>query len=255
MNKSENTTQTDMFCSGYCERCETVHTLGINDAREQSLLLMEKLDQACRIDFTVPNSEADPAMSTDYVFGKARGQMFGVMTYINSNNDKGVAYAFSGQYNAIWEVDGWVPPIVDTQEFKDLTQNKALEIMAISAEMENLVKGTEKYGELGLLRKTMSRALMDKIRYIYKLPNFRGETRVLPEIPPSGKGIPAGTGDCCAPKLLNFAALNNLRPLGIAEFYYGKENKSATKQHKTFYPPCKDKCSLILGYMLCGLKT
>ena len=40
------------------------------------------------------------------------------------------------------------------------------------------------------------------------------------------KGIPTGTGDCCAPKLLNFAAQNNLRPLGISEFFWGRENKS-----------------------------
>jgi tRNA pseudouridine32 synthase/23S rRNA pseudouridine746 synthase len=34
-------------------------------------------------------------------------------------------------------------------------------------------------------------------------------------------GFPAGTGDCCAPKLLHEAALRGLKPVGLAEFWFG----------------------------------
>jgi tRNA pseudouridine32 synthase/23S rRNA pseudouridine746 synthase len=63
-----------------------------------------------------------------------------------------------------------------------------------------------------------------------------------------------GVGECCAPKLLNYAALNGLKPLGLSEFYWGKENKSGTRKHGEFYPACAEKCQPILGFMLCGIK-
>ncbi|MGP1587117.1 MAG: RluA family pseudouridine synthase [Treponemataceae bacterium] len=62
--------------------------------------------------------------------------------------------------------------------------------------------------------------------------------------------IPTGTGDCCAPKLLNYAYANNLKIISMAEFFYGNEPSSGQKKHKNFYPPCDEKCSLILPKML-----
>jgi len=35
------------------------------------------------------------------------------------------------------------------------------------------------------------------------------------------RGFPAGVGDCCAPKLLHDAALRELRPVAMAEFWFG----------------------------------
>ena len=62
----------------------------------------------------------------------------------------------------------------------------------------------------------------------------------------------AEVSHCCAPKLLNQAALAGLAPLSLAEFYFGRENRSQTRQHGRFYAPCTDKCSALLGFMLCG---
>lgn len=91
---------------------------------------------------------------------------------------------------------------------------------------------------------------MKDIQALYNLTNFRGETRSLTDIFPT-IGIPTGTGECCAPKLLNHAALNGLTPLGLSEFYFGKESKSGEKQHGVFYPACAEKCQPILGFLLC----
>ena len=50
------------------------------------------------------------------------------------------------------------------------------------------------------------------------------------------------------PKLFSYAYKNNLIPESLAEFYYGKE--TATKKHKEFYPPCREKCRFILPLLL-----
>ena len=204
-------------------------------------------------DFELPPEKRNPDFSTDYVFGKARGQMFGIMTYLDHEGCEQSAKAFSGQYNGHWEIPGWVPPIINPHEFQNLTESTEMEIKKIGREMAELDTENAEHKALSSRRKKLSQNLMREIHSIYRVHNFRNETRSMPEIIYGSKGIPTGTGDCCAPKLLNFAACNGYTPLGIAEFYYGRENRSRTKQHKQFYPSCTEKCGLILGYMLCGL--
>ena len=251
MNNSQN--NSELSSSGFCTSCNTIHSLRASIAVPHCHSLMNQLDEFRRIDFDSCESKPDPSFSTDYLFGEARGQMFGVMVYMDAAGKIHTAKAFSGQYNGKWKAGGWVPPIIDVKEFDELTSFTERKIKSIGREMAKISKGTPEYHELGLARKKLSRELMRKIHAIYRIKNFNGETRTMPEIVNNIKGIPTGTGDCCAPKLLNYAARNNLTPISIAEFYYGKENRSGTKIHKNFYPSCSDKCGLILGYMLCGL--
>ena len=69
-----------------------------------------------------------------------------------------------------------------------------------------------------------------------------------------GPAMPTGTGECCAPKLLHHAATHGLTPLGLAEFYVGRTNRSGTRRHGEFYAPCAEKCAPILGFLLCGVE-
>ena len=64
---------------------------------------------------------------------------------------------------------------------------------------------------------------------------------------------PAGAGECAAPKLLQYAYLNNLKPICMAEFWWGMSPDSEVRIHGHFYPACKSKCEPILGHMLNGL--
>ena len=68
-------------------------------------------------------------------------------------------------------------------------------------------------------------------------------------------GIPAGAGECAAPKLLQFAYLNQLRPITMAEFWWGESPKSEIRVHGNFYPSCRGKCEPILGHMLEGIEV
>ena len=62
------------------------------------------------------------------------------------------------------------------------------------------------------------------------------------------KLLPTGTGDCCAPKLLSYAFSKNLIPVSMTEFYWGKSNLRC--KQGVFYPPCDEKCRLILPSIL-----
>ena len=61
---------------------------------------------------------------------------------------------------------------------------------------------------------------------------------------------PAATGECSAPKLLQYAFENKLTPIALAEFWWGNTTKSLERKHKGFYPACKNKCRPILEFML-----
>jgi tRNA pseudouridine32 synthase/23S rRNA pseudouridine746 synthase len=65
---------------------------------------------------------------------------------------------------------------------------------------------------------------------------------------------PAGAGECAAPKLLHYAFQNDLKPIAMAEFWWGQSPKSEIRKHKQFYPACTGKCEPILKHMLLDIE-
>ncbi|MEZ2237649.1 pseudouridine synthase [Microcoleus sp.] len=104
--------------------------------------------------------------------------------------------------------------------------------------------------ELKQQRKKLSRELQMQMHEAYTLVNFLGNSRSLQQLMPSGS-IPTGTGDCCAPKLLHYAALHNLKPLAMAEFWWGPS--LGDKVQGEFYGACGDRCQPLMGFLLSGL--
>ena len=240
-------------CSGYCQRCGKHHALQQGGSREAALALMAELEEKGRIDLHAADHEANPHHSLDYLYGPALGQMFGVLEYQAPDGSRGVLRAFSGQYNGQWQVEGWAPPLFAEELWQETNYDTERQIKAIGRRIEQLATNDPQRLELIQERKTISQQLMKDLHGVYRLTNFRGETKSLKDVFLGQGGIPTGTGDCCAPKLLNHAARQKLIPLGISEFYIGRQNRSQTKQHGAFYPSCTGKCQPILGFLLCGL--
>ncbi|MFH1915564.1 MAG: hypothetical protein ABIK45_14975 [Pseudomonadota bacterium] len=240
-------------CSGYCARCGRVHSLPVGTAVVQARELLHALTHAGRVDLHADAAAADPRLSTAPLFGEARGHMFGVLVCRDQQGRTGVLKAFSGQFNGVWRVPGWVPPLVDTQALASMSSGVERLIKRLGRDIECLPEGSPERTTLAARRRELSRALMLDIHALYRIPNFRRELTPLPSVVFGEGGIPAGTGDCCAPKLLGYAARHSLTPLGVAEFYLGRENRSGTRRHGGVYASCAHKCGRILGYMLCGL--
>jgi len=104
-------------------------------------------------------------------------------------------------------------------------------------------------------RKAMSNALQNKLFEQYRFLNIRGEEKNLGTIFKETyfQTPPAGSGECAAPKLLNYAFKHGMQPLALAEFWWGASPKSEVRQHGQFYPACKGKCQPILEHMLNGV--
>ena len=246
-----NSLQTES--SGYCRKCKIIHRLGSNTAITSCLTLMKQLSLHGSINLFSSDKNEDEELKTDYLFGPARGKMFGVMNCTQPNGADMSLFAFSGQYNGSWKVQGWAPPLFDVDDFSGINDTIEKQIKIIGREIDLLPDHSEKWLLLRDKRRRLSQNLMRDIHSLYRLTNFHGETTPLYQAYNDQNGISTGTGDCCAPKLFNYAAKNNLTPRGIAEFYWGRQNKSASRRHGFFYSSCKEKCEPILGYMLCGL--
>ncbi|MDX8553098.1 RluA family pseudouridine synthase [Tenacibaculum sp. 1B UA] len=108
--------------------------------------------------------------------------------------------------------------------------------------------------ELKQQRTNLSAWAQQEIFKKYAFLNYRGETKNLLDIfTNSTQNIPAGTGDCCAPKLLQHAYKHQLKPICMAEFWWGKPLKTSIRKHQYFYPACTGKCKPILTHMLQGV--
>lgn len=103
-------------------------------------------------------------------------------------------------------------------------------------------------------RARMSDELQDWIFRQYVVHNALGESSSIADIF-AGHGLvpPGGTGECAAPKLLEYAYRNGLEPLAMGEFWYGRSPQTAVRTQGHFYPSCTSKCGPLLGYMMKGL--
>ena len=137
-------------------------------------------------------------------------------------------------------------------EYKKWVADQITQLNAIQAQVDAFHKEIEQLKEL---RKQKSKAVQIKLFDQYAFINQLGQARTATEIFKEAHNSlpPSGAGECTAPKLLQFALANQLKPISIAEFWWGKSPASEVRQHKAFYPACKGKCYPILQHMISGI--
>lgn len=132
------------------------------------------------------------------------------------------------------------------KEWKKRLEELEMEVRHFDIEIERLK--TE--------RKERSAALQRKLFEQFRMLNAQGEVKDLYTIfeQTVQKVPPAGAGECALPKLLQYAYLHQLKPLAMAEFWWGDSPKNEIRHHGYYYPSCKGKCEPILQHMLQGLE-
>ena len=190
------------------------------------------------------------------------GKMFGVLVVecdrangLNEvNGELGFLAAYSGLLAGRNDWDYFVPPVYDAQQPDGHFKTTEREISRISRDSSGSGESSTK---------EMSQELQLWLFHQYQLLNARGETKDLvdiwqdyysrPKLRAKFPLPPGGTGDCCAPKLLQYAYQQGLRPVCMAEFWWGATTKTELRQHLNYYPACRGKCKPILTWMLQGL--
>ncbi|MEN9291382.1 MAG: hypothetical protein RLZZ357_1226 [Bacteroidota bacterium] len=157
----------------------------------------------------------------------------------------------------IIETDENAEPILAQLRLESMHESRALKALKkqAQAELEAAQAEVKIYKEHLDLIKTQRAAhsadLQRRIFERYTFLNALGQSVNLLDL--FTDSPPAGAGECAAPKLLQYAYLNNLKPICMAEFWWGMSPDSEVRIHGHFYPACKSKCEPILGHMLNGL--
>jgi len=148
-------------------------------------------------------------------------------------------------------------------EHRAISNNQQRAIKKLDFELKSIItdlqtKADHSIDRISLLkeeRKQRSNTLQQKLFDQYNFLNIEGQEKNVLDIFRDTTAMipPSGAGDCSAPKLLQFAFLNNLTPLCLGEFWWGQDSKSEVRKHGYFYPSCRGKCEPILSHMLTGL--
>ncbi|WP_430813368.1 RluA family pseudouridine synthase [Carboxylicivirga sp. RSCT41] len=140
----------------------------------------------------------------------------------------------------------------EKSQFNKLKKQLKEELDALK---ETIKTHHDKISTLKALRKSRSAEIQQELFNNYIFVNANGEKASATEIFRQKLNTlpPAGTGDCAAPKLLQYAFLNSYEPIALAEFWWGPSPQKEVRRHGSFYPACKSKCEPLLGFMLQGL--
>ena len=192
-----------------------------------------------------------------------KGKMFGVLVVEKptpcvspplQGESEGVFFlaAYSGLLAGRNDWPFFVPPVYDAQQPDGHFKTTEREI-SLTTQLSPLIS------------KKMSQDLQLWLFHQYQLLNARGEVKDLvdiwqayysrPKLRQKFPLPPGGTGDCCAPKLLQYAYQQGLKPVCMAEFWWGATTHTELRQHLNYYPACRGKCKPILTWMLQGLEV
>lgn len=175
------------------------------------------------------------------------GVMIGTLICKNETGQKIILNAVSGNSLVVeGEVEGiWVSPIVSSKDIENALSKNDYRIHQLTSLIQK-ASDSEKDAFLKE-RESLTNESLQKVYELYKFHCIDGKEISLLDICKK-KFPPTGTGDCCAPKLLDYAFAHNLLPLSMDEIYYGKD--SLHKKNGVSYPPCDERCALILPTML-----
>ncbi|MCR5289688.1 MAG: RluA family pseudouridine synthase [Treponema sp.] len=199
-----------------------------------------------------------------------QGVMLGVLLCRNADGNEVVLKTVSGiskqlayvHKNDIPLNEVLVPPVVDAMVIADSLAKNDAEIHRLTYEIGACHKHGSVPQKLIQQRKRLTQESLDKVYALYSFCCADGSVRTLGSIAKeyyrSKKKNPdtlppTGTGDCCAPKLLHYAFSHQLVPFSMCEMYYGAAGESKGRINGEVYPPCDERCGILLPAML-GLR-
>lgn len=193
----------------------------------------------------------DESKKWNYDFNTQKGKMFGILVVQKADNTIGYLGAVSGKLPGNSVCSQLVPSVFDESIEDNRFRKGMLELSQMGHTINDASCNILKT-ELIASRKQKSNTLQHWLFENYLFENSLGASMSVFEIfkKTSYGNPPSAAGECAAPKLLHFAIKNSLKPICMAEFWWGKSTKNQENIHLSYYPACKNKCLPILQFML-----
>lgn len=181
-------------------------------------------------------------------FAPGEGKMFGVLVVEDARGEIGFLRAFSGMIGGRWFVPGFAPPLFDTVARDAFWPVGEAELGVMTRAIAETTGEARR--ALVVRRRARSRELWMGLARTYRIADKSGEVRTIADLF-APHAPPGGAGDCAGPKLLGLGFRLGVRPLALAEMWWGAP--SGDRVHRSFHAPCDRKCGPVLTHMLRGL--
>ena len=169
------------------------------------------------------------------------GKMFGVLIV-----EDGYLAAFSAKLDGMYNHEGFVPPVCEINEPPvGTSKEESRRLQRLLFANYNFINGRGEHKNLLDIFANEKPIVPPDEWFADQRLRLKADDEKLP---------PAGAGECCAPKLLQYALTHGLKPISIAEFWIGASPKNEIRREGVFYPPCSGRCVPILRHMMQNLK-
>lgn len=186
-----------------------------------------------------------------------KGKMFGVLSVRDSDGTLGFIAAYSGLLAGSNDCGYFAPAVYDLLDPQGFFKKGEAILDTMTARIrEFLAKGEQDAATaIAQERKRLSQNLQESIFSHFIMLSSEGERADLHAIfaRTALRRPPSGAGECAAPKLFQYAFSHSMKPLEIAEFWYGAPPQGSVRKDGHFYPACSGKCGPILEFMLRGI--
>lgn len=182
-----------------------------------------------------------------------------------------VLFACSGQLGGLWEPRGWAPSLLNHQRVAGQSWRTQRDLHRLTSRIKRaqLISDQSEVVRLKQLRRERSRVHARELHDETWLTPLKGSPVSLSDYWPHAS---VGVGECCAPKLLCWAAQLGVIPSGLVEFQFVSHDHLLSSLPKSspraqlintlevsqgalsFYTPCEPRCQPILPFLL-GLPT
>lgn len=183
-------------------------------------------------------------------FGK--GRMVGVLIAADAAGREVTLRAHSGIVPLDAEARHYfVPPVHNLDRPEDFYRTEERTITELNRRIADPTTPAAVVQQYKEERAQRSLALQREIFRHFVFTNAAGERRDLIEIFEAARHTlpPGGAGECAAPRLLHRALALGLRPVAMAEFWYGRSPVGESRVHGCRYAPCMEKCAPILAWL------
>lgn len=220
---------------------------------------------------------------------KDKGKMFGVLlgswlgedtlpqdvSWVSKDQKLVSIRAYSGQMDGVWMWPSWAPSLLSHHRVAGESWRVQYLLHTLTQQINNRtqLRASELISQLRQQRSSISRQHAQTLRehtYLYAL---NGDVQRLSDYWPRAA---TGVGECCAPKLICRAAQLKIKPIGLAEFWWGPHPKTPPaeliekralnldliSEHSSkirradslielsFYAPCKERCLPLMPFLL-----
>ena len=220
----------------------------------------------------------------EYVSLQGEGKMFGVLLgtwtqvaqlprdvqWVNQDNSVVCIRAYSGQLNGVWHWPSWAPSLLDHHRVAGESWRVQYTLHTLTQEIHK-AQNLERANRVILLKKRRAELSREYAQTLRKATTLHALNHQVSSLADWWPTAPTGVGECCAPKLICRAAQLQVKPIGIAEFWWGPEPKKIParvvekrsilplklqsniqypESALTFYAPCETRCMPLMPYLL-----